>query len=279
MTSLTLHLPAGPVAYEDVGDGPVVVLVHGVLMDSSLWRHVVPQLARTCRVVTPTLPLGAHRTPMAHHADLSMAGQVHLLADFMDALDLRDVTLVLSDWGGPLFLTAEGRDERVGRLVVTPCEAFDNFPPGLPGRAAALGAATDVGMRAGLHLLRWGPARRTPMMLGWMVKRDVPADVVRAWTAPGLTDRRIRSDFTAYARGGWSKKHSVAATQALSRFHGRATVVWTPENKVMPIAHGQGLARLLGTTVVKVGDAYVLLSEDQPIFLAQCILQATGEAR
>ena len=141
MSSHAVDLPPGPVAYEAGGDGPVVVLLHGVLMDSSLWRRVVPQLTRTCRVITPTLPLGAHRPPMAPQADLSMRGQVHLLADFMDALDLRDVTLVVSDWGGPLFLTAEGRDARVSRLVVTPCEAFDNFPPGLPGRAAALGPA------------------------------------------------------------------------------------------------------------------------------------------
>ncbi len=277
MSSLTAHLPAGPIDYEDVGDGPVVVLVHGVLMDSSLWRHVVPPLARTCRVITPTLPLGAHRTPMAPHADLSMRGQVHLLADFMDALDLHDVTLVVNDWGGPLFLTAEGRDERVGRLVITPCEAFDNFPPGLPGRAAALAASTDTSMRTGLHLLRWGPTRRTPMMLGWMVKRDLPADVVRAWTAPGIADRRIRSDFLAYARGGWSKERCRAATQAISGYHGRGTVIWTPENRVMPFAHGQALARLLETTVVEMGDAYVLLSEDQPTVLAQAILRAVAE--
>ena len=49
-----------------------------------------------------------------------------------------------NDWGGPLFLTAEDRDERVGRLVITPCEAFENFPPGLPGRFAYLGTRTDL---------------------------------------------------------------------------------------------------------------------------------------
>nr|WP_217493920.1 alpha/beta hydrolase [Humibacillus sp. DSM 29435] len=216
---------------------------------------------------------------MAPDADLTMRGQVHLLADFMDALDLHDVTLVISDWGGPLFLTAEGRDERVSRLIITPCEAFDNFPPGLPGRAAELLAVSDVGMRAGLHLLRWGVARRKPMMFGWMVKRDIPARTVRAWTAPGLNDRRIRNDYRAYARGSWSKQHCVAATQSLSSFHGHATVLWAPENKVMPQAHGQQLARLLGTTVTEVNDAYVLLSEDQPTVLAQHISHAVSEVR
>lgn len=65
MNSLTVHVPAGPIAYEDVGKGPVVVLVHGVLMDSNLWRQVVPHGAKTCRIITPALPLDAHRSPDA----------------------------------------------------------------------------------------------------------------------------------------------------------------------------------------------------------------------
>ena len=82
-----VDLPAGPVEYEDVGDGPVIVLVHGVVMNSTVWRHVVPVLAPRARVITPTLPLGSHRRPMNPGADLTMRGQVHLLADFLDALE------------------------------------------------------------------------------------------------------------------------------------------------------------------------------------------------
>ena len=44
-----VDLKAGPVEYEDVGEGPVIVLAHGVLVDSSAWRHVVPTLADRAR--------------------------------------------------------------------------------------------------------------------------------------------------------------------------------------------------------------------------------------
>ncbi len=272
-----VQLPTGPIAYIDSGgSGPVVVLVHGVLMDHNLWGRVVPQLTEQVRVIAPTLPLGAHTQPMSDGADLSTRSQVHLLADFLQALDLHDVTLVVSDWGGPLFLTAEGRDQRIGRLVVTPCEAFDNFPPGLPGRVAALGAASDLNLRFGLRMLRVGWARRSPLMMGWMTKRPLPAEMIEAWTAPGLSGPRIRHDFRAYVRGMWSKAECVAATQALEHFDRPAVVLWSPQNKVMPPEHGPRLARLLRAPLIEVDDAYVLLSQDQPTILAQHVLAATA---
>jgi pimeloyl-ACP methyl ester carboxylesterase len=266
-----VDLKAGPVEYEDVGEGPVIVLAHGVLVDSSAWRHVVPALAERARVITPTLPLGSHRRPMNPGADLSMRGQVHILADFLDALDLTDVTLVVNDWGGPLFLTAQGRDQRVGRLVVTPCEAFDNFPPGLPGQFAHFGTKNDLGARVAMRALRVGWLRRTPLMFGWMARRPVPDEVVRAWTAPALADARIRRDLMTYASGHQDRATNVASTEALARFGRPARVIWT-DNRVMPREHGPRLAELLGAELVELPDAYVFLGEDAPEALARELL-------
>src|SRR5215469_10769213 len=107
-----IELSAGTIDYVDAGHGPVLVLVHGLLMDSSLWDAVIADLATDHRVLAPTLPLGAHREPVRPDADLSMAGIARLLAEFLDRLDLRDVTLVGNDTGGALvqLLMAEGSD-------------------------------------------------------------------------------------------------------------------------------------------------------------------------
>src|SRR5689334_7645863 len=132
-----IELSAGPIDYEDSGpppggDGPTVVLLHGLLMDSTVWREVAPALAERCRVIAPTLPLGGHRRPMRADADLSLPAMVRLVAELLEALDLHDVDLVTNDWGGPLLLgDVPAGFDRVGRLVVTPSEAFDNFPPGI----------------------------------------------------------------------------------------------------------------------------------------------------
>ncbi len=118
----------------------------------------MPLLPAGFRHLRPVLPLDSHRRPMRPGADTTLLGQIGIVADFLGALDLRDVTLIVSDWGGPLFLPALGRDGRVGSLVVLPCEAFDNFPPGLPGRLVAAAAHVPGGLRIAARQLR-GPRR------------------------------------------------------------------------------------------------------------------------
>ncbi|NED61679.1 alpha/beta hydrolase, partial [Streptomyces sp. SID10244] len=79
----------------------------------SVWDTTLPLLPKGFRYIRPVLPLGGHRVAMNPDADLALPGMVGLVADFLDALDLHDVTLVHADWGGGLFLTAIGRDDRV----------------------------------------------------------------------------------------------------------------------------------------------------------------------
>ena len=96
-----VELSAGTIEYEDTGgEGPVVVLLHGLAMNSSVWHQVLPDLRTDYRCVLPTLPLGGHRTPMRPDADLSLRGLVRLVAEFLETLGLRDVTLVAHSMGG-----------------------------------------------------------------------------------------------------------------------------------------------------------------------------------
>ena len=137
---------------------------------------------------------------MRPDAELGLWAQVELVAEFLDALELEDVTLVSSDWGGATLLTAAGRDARVGRLVVCAGELFDNYPPGLPGRLAGIAARMPGGIALALRQLRIGWLRRTPLLFGWMVRRPLPDDLVRGWTAPGLASSAVRRTVRKYAR-------------------------------------------------------------------------------
>lgn len=265
-----VRLSAGPVDYVDTGgDGPVVVLVHGVVMDGSLWRDVVADLRRDHRCIVPTLPLGAHRRPMDADADLSLLGLVRLLAEFLDALGLADVVLVGNDWGGPLLLAGGDLADRVGRLVLVSCEAFDNIPPGLPGRVLDLSARLPGGLALAAWSLRVPSMRRLPLTFGWMAKRPVPADVLAGWMRSLGTQAAVRRDFRKYARGVPPKPELVAATEAVRRFDRPALVVWAAEDKVMPPEHGRRLAELLPDgRLVEVPDSYTLVPLDQPVTLA-----------
>ena len=127
-----IELSAGTIDYQDTGGGgPVLVLLHGLMMDASLWDGPIADLAADHRCIAPTLPLGAHRHAMHAGADLSLPAVARLVAELMDRLGVEDVTLAGNDTGGALvqLLMADGA-ARVGRAVLASCEAFDNFPPG-----------------------------------------------------------------------------------------------------------------------------------------------------
>jgi pimeloyl-ACP methyl ester carboxylesterase len=135
-----IELSAGTIEYEDTGcNGPTLVLLHGFLMDATLWDDVVRDLSADHRCVVPTLPLGAHRLAMHADADLSLRGMTRVVAELLERLDLDDVTLVGNDTGGALVqLLGCGDIARVGAIVLVSCDAFDNFPPGLTGKTVVL---------------------------------------------------------------------------------------------------------------------------------------------
>ena len=132
--------------YSDTGgDGPVVVFLHGVLMNGTLWDVVVAGLRDGYRCIVPELPFGAHRTPMPDNADLTLGSLAKMVAGLLVELDLRDVMLVCNDWGGAQLVISPGGSDRVAGLVLVSCEAFDNYPPGLPGRLLCLNASLPGG--------------------------------------------------------------------------------------------------------------------------------------
>ncbi len=206
-----IELSAGTVAYEDTGgEGPVVVLLHGLLQDASVWRHVVAELRTDHRVVAPTLPYGAHRTPMTQPPTPDLVNE--LIAEFLDRLDLRDVTLVESDCGRAQTVAAR-HPERLARLVLISCEAFDNYPPGLPGKMIGLACRVPGGVPLMARVLGWKPLRRLPVGFGALTKRPLPDELVERWLRPLRTDPAIRRDLqhACAAHGAAGGRAGVAA--------------------------------------------------------------------
>ncbi len=127
-----IRVPAGTIRYREAGSGPVIVFVHGYLVDGQLWDGVVEALSDRYRCIAPDWPLGAHTVAMAPDADLSPPGIATIIEDFLAALDLEDVTLVGNDSGGAMCqVLVARRPARVGRLVLTNCDTHENFPPGI----------------------------------------------------------------------------------------------------------------------------------------------------
>ncbi|MDH6676119.1 pimeloyl-ACP methyl ester carboxylesterase [Rhodococcus sp. LBL1] len=277
---LEVELSAGPIEYEDTGgDGPVLVFIHGLLMDGSAWRHVVDALRDHYRCVVPTWPLGGHRKPMNPDADLSLVGLAMLIGEFLQELDLSDVTLIQNDWGAAQIFIGVGDPERVSRLVLTSCEAFDNYPP-RPARTIVAAARIPGGLRAVMAVLGTRLGRRGPAMWGWMSKRPVPKAVMDAWFRPATADRNIRRDLAKYVVSvpRRAELRDIAARSA--EFAGPVLIVWATEDRMMPRAHGRLLAELFpDARLVEIDDSYTLLAEDQPEQLTAAIAHFLGTTR
>lgn len=277
-----IKLSAGTIEYDDTGgSGPVLVLLHGLLMDSSLWDGVAAHLAADHRCLAPTLPLGAHRRAMHADADLSPPAIARLVAEFLDRLDLHDVTLVGNDTGGALvqLLMAAGTDGgagRIGRAVLVSCDAFDNFPPGLTGKTLVLmGRLSPRVFGLFMQQMRLRAVRRLPVAFGWLTKRG-DASTAR-WMTPVTTQPEIRRDAVRMLRAaGADTNLLLQAAERLPSFDRPALVVWASEDRVMPPAHGRRLADLLPRgRLVEVADNYTLVPLDQPARLAQLVREFT----
>ena len=269
-----IEVDGGELEYFDTGgDGPTVVLVHGVLMDASVWRHVVQDLRQDHRCLLPVLPLGGHRRPMRSDADLSMRGIARILGEFLDRLDLRDLTLVFNDWSGPLLLLDEPQSERLGGLVFGSCEAFDNVPPGIPGRMLVAAARVPGALWLGLQQLRVRRLRRLPTTWGSMSKQPIPDEVMDQWFRPALSHSEIRRDLRKYlVTANEARRELTDVAERLHGFDRPALIVWAAEDRVMPLEHGRRFAELLPQArLVEVPDSYTLIPEDQPSAIVEAV--------
>lgn len=193
-----------------------------------------------------------------------------LLGEFLDTLNLSNVTLVENDTGRAQTF-AGTRPPRVARLVLVSCEAFENYPPGLPGKTVSMVAKIPGGLNALAQPMRMRFLRRLPMALGMMTKRRIPHEVTDDWLRPVLNQRAIRKDLRRYLRAV-EKGEMIEAAAKLSAFDRPALVVWAEEDRVMPIETGRRLAKALPRCeFVTVPDSYTLIPEDQPDALSRLI--------
>jgi pimeloyl-ACP methyl ester carboxylesterase len=271
----SVDLPQGTVRYRDDGEGRPIVFVHGVLVNGLLWRRVVPRLDGFRRIV-PDWPLGSHDVPLRPGADLSPPGLARLVADFVDALGLDDVVLAGNDTGGAIAqIAAANHPQRLGGLVLTSCDAFENFlPPMFKG--LQLAARVPGALTAFLQPLRIRPARRLPLAFGWLRKHPIEDEVSDAYLQPYFDHAGVRRDLRKVLKG-ISTRHTIDAAAKLSGFDKPALVAWASEDKVFPPEHGRRLGAILADArVEEIADSYSFVPEDQPERLARLIAERFG---
>jgi pimeloyl-ACP methyl ester carboxylesterase len=271
-----IDLPAGRIRYREAGSGKPIVFVHGYLVDGRLWGGVVDRLSDRFRCLAPDWPIGAQQIAMKPDADLTPPGVAATIASFLDALDLEDVVIVGNDSGGAMSqILVTRHPERIGRLVLTNCDTYENFPPGIfkamPPLAKLPGGMTLLSLP-----FRSGAIARAAFKP--FTRKPIPAELVASWMAPGMNDSGVRHDLKKVTVD-LNKRYTLEAAEKLRGSQLPILFTWAPGDKLFPISGAQRLAAEAGNArIVEIPDAGTFVPLDQPQRLSEEIAAFAGEA-
>jgi pimeloyl-ACP methyl ester carboxylesterase len=271
-----IDLPAGRIRYREAGSGKPIVFVHGYLVDGRLWGGVVDRLSDRFRCLAPDWPIGAQQIAMKPDADLTPPGVAATIASFLDALDLEDVVIVGNDSGGAMSqILVTRHPERIGRLVLTNCDTYENFPPGIfkamPPLAKLPGGMTLLSLP-----FRSGAIARAAFKP--FTRKPIPAELVASWMAPGMNDSGVRHDLKKVTVD-MNKRYTLEAAEKLRGSQLPILFTWAPGDKLFPISGAQRLAAEAGNArIVEIPDAGTFVPLDQPQRLSEEIAAFAGEA-
>ena len=186
--------PSGTISYVEHGSGAPALFVHGVLLNSYLWRHQLAALGDLRRCIA--VDLMAHgNSEVSATQDVSVTANAHMLAQFLDALKIDRLDLVGNDSGGGICqIFAALYPTRVRTLALTDCDAHDNWPPeafkGFVSMVAAGGLAGALEA-----MLADKSVYRSPQALGLAYERpaEVADDTIETYLRPHLrSPQRLR---------------------------------------------------------------------------------------
>jgi haloalkane dehalogenase len=224
--------------YVDEGTGAPVLLLHGEPTWSLLYRKVIAELAGSARCVAPDY-FGFGRSDKP--ADPGWyTYDAHFLAieRFVRELDLRDLTVVVQDWGGPIgFRLCVEQPQRVARLVV--------LDTGIGARAP-----NDEWLRFQAYVRRVG----TDIDAGWLVRRTlvqpVSDEVIAAYDAP-FPEPRARvgvvrfPELVATSSDHPSAPAMLDVRERLRQFEQPALVLFGADDPIFPRRAAEAMAELL----------------------------------
>lgn len=269
------RIPAGELGYRETGSGAPVLLLHGLVANGQVWRHVAASLAGQVRCIAPDLPLGSH-WPALPGADLGLRGQARLVIDLADALGIEQFVAVGNGYGGDIAQVLATTDpDRVRGLVLIATNAYDSDP--WPTKALGLLTRLPGARTVSAKALKSHFAQRLPITYGWATKRPIPDEIMAAYLGPISRDPAVADDFRRFLRS-LSPTVLAQTSPQLAGYPHPALVVWPDEDRVFPAAGARRLAETIpNARWTSVPDSYSWIPEDQPQLLAGLLTEFLQE--
>ena len=271
-----VRTPSGEIAYEERGDGPVALFVHGVFVNGPLWRHVIDRggYARRCIAVD----LLAHgETRIAPDQDVSFRAQAEMLEQFCVALGLDQVDLVANDSGGGIAqIFAARHPERIRTLTLTNCDVHDNWPPPALGPTRELIAAGGFGDLAD-QMLGDIDVARAAFSVAYEDPTTLDTDSLQTYIGPLAASPQRAADLTrffAHMDGADPCEQTVEIEPLLRELDVPTLVVWGTGDVFFDVTWAHWLSDTIPGchTVVELDGAKLFFPEERPDDLAPYLL-------
>lgn len=269
MTSLSHHfLRVGghEIAYLDIGDGPPLLLLHGIPTSSLLWREIMPVLAREHRVVAPDM-LNYGRSEKPPDADVSIAAQARIAFGFLDALGIRRTDLAAHDIGGGVAqIMAVRHPERINRLALCNSVCFDSWPIPEFEPLQETGAEADMSLDAFLDMMRGFLPK------GVHRQEALSEEAVEMMLQPWSSEQGKRAFFRNVRR--LNPEYTSAIAKALGALEHETLILWGREDPFQKPRYAEQLRDALErASLVWIDDAAHWIMEERPDAVADSLAQ------
>ena len=249
-------------AHVDEGEGPPVVMLHGEPTWGFLYRKLMPPLTEAgFRCVLPDLPGFGRSDKPIDDGWYSYDNHTAAVGSLLEELDLRDVTLVMQDWGGPLGLRIATTElpARVARLVAMDTGVFTGHQP------MSEGWLRFRDFVANNHDLPIAP------LIKGACKQEPPSEVVAAYEAPfpvpeSKAGARAFPAMIPLSPDEPGAAEGQAVAEALIRDTRPALLLWADSDPALPLDPVGRLVQSLFPTadeLTVIEDASHFLQEDQ----------------
>jgi pimeloyl-ACP methyl ester carboxylesterase len=249
LRELTLH--GHRLAYRQAGNGPVVVLIHGITSDSRTWRRVMPYLARRFTVIAPDLT--GHGGSDKPKGDYSLGAHASALRDLLAALGHDRATFVGHSLGGGIAMQLSYQfPERCERLVLVDSGGLGRGVSVLLRAATLPGSELVLPLLAASRLLDAG--RLASGLLGRLGLRagtDIE-EIARGHAT--LADAGARAAFVQTLRSvvepGGQRVNAANRLYLAERLP--LLVMWGEHDSLIPVAHAHETHELLPASRLEV---------------------------
>lgn len=265
------------VAYFEEGNGTPLLFLHGCPFSSYIWRNVIPLLSDRYRCLAPDL-LGLGDTETPEDADWSLRAQAAMVVGLLDALGIACAHVVGHDHGGAVAqLLAAEHPERIGRLVLSNSEAYDNWPSAEERPFVKLTQIPVLG-DAVMWLYARRPVFRLTLIEAQAIKDPtaLTAELLYGYIRANLSDRHRRAKtkrFLAYQFEPENNRTTLDLLDGLRRFDHPTLLLWGADDVHFGPEWGERLFRDIPGAVrlEALPDAGHLVMEEKPERFAACI--------